>query len=218
VTTIATTTRPKSIDRAGPAHDRKSLQKLSIKSCVEFVPTRSIAARARRMACDKLPYACAARGGGERRQGGPLQVCVLLLRRRRRDRTAICIRAHKSRPRMTANADPPSLDSAGISGSNCRGEAVHGLVTPAVNGCAGITRNEAPSIRRRYPGTGIPGKKTGAANRSGPAFVTEILMSLSRRGSITTPLFPKEQVPASTPIPPRGRDHLSLAQSWLSVG
>ena len=59
----------------------------------------------------------------------------------------------------------------------------------------------------RYPGTAFRGgaavKTGGAANDGGPAFVTEILMSLSRRGSIIAALFPKEQVPASTPIPPR---------------
>jgi hypothetical protein len=62
-------------------------------------------------------------------------------------------------------------------------------------------------------------KANGAANAGSPVWITEILMSLSRRGSIIAALFPKEQVPASTPIPPpRGRDHLSLAQSWLFRG
>jgi hypothetical protein len=70
-----------------------------------------------------------------------------------------------------------------------------------------MTRNKADPMRggtlaQASPGQG-PHQKNGAANRDGPAFVTEILMSLSRRGSIITALFPKEQVPASTPIPPR---------------
>jgi hypothetical protein len=83
--------------------------------------------------------------------------------------------------------------------------AVHGLVTAAVDLCFGLACNEPPSARSRYPGTVILGqapRKNGAANGGGPAFVTEILMSLSRRGSIIAALFPKEQVPASTPIPP----------------
>jgi hypothetical protein len=45
-------------------------------------------------------------------------------------------------------------------------------------------------------------KKSGAAKHGSPVLVTENLMSLSRRGSIIAALFPKEQVPASTPIPP----------------
>jgi glucose dehydrogenase len=36
-------------------------------------------------------------------------------------RTTICERAHASRPRMAPDPGPPALDSAGISGSNCRG-------------------------------------------------------------------------------------------------
>jgi hypothetical protein len=88
----------------------------------------------------------------------------------------------------------------------------HALVTPAVGGMFRDHVHDSTSDLTRYPGTGSSvtrrHKRTRPPNRGGPAFITEILMSLSRRGSIITPLFPKEQVPASTPIPPRGRDHL----------
>ena len=57
--------------------------------------------------------------------------------------------------------------------------------------------------RKRYQDTAERNKKSGTAKHGSPVLVTENLMSLSRRGSIIAALFPKEQVPASTPIPPR---------------
>jgi hypothetical protein len=78
--------------------------------------------------------------------------------------------------------------------------AERGVAASTVNGAAPSGRangTQAQLFRERRHES-----KRGRQCRR-PRLITEILMSLSRRGSIIAALFPKEQVPASTPIPPR---------------
>jgi hypothetical protein len=82
-------------------------------------------------------------------------------------------------------------------------------VDTAISGCDSDRRaasdiaplRRANGIQTQLHRKRAPQKERGR-QRGGPVLVTENLMSLSRRGSIIAALFPKEQVPASTPIPP----------------
>jgi Phage integrase family len=53
--------------------------------------------------------------------------------------------------------------------------------------------------------------------RAAARFVSCAAVTMQTEVDIRNSLFPKEQVPASTPIPPRGRDHSSRHDGFLSL-
>jgi hypothetical protein len=75
---------------------------------------------------------------------------------------------------------------------------------------AGAARSSPTSPQSPHPGSGHPGPHDGflgvQADQNSPA-------TMHTEFDMRAPLFPKEQVPASTPTPPRGRDHFSSRPS-----
>jgi hypothetical protein len=130
--------------------------------------------RVRRGTCDKLPYACHARGGSESAEGCAAAVRLVACGGTRESALRFAVARTHYCSGAAANADPLApLNSAGISGSNERRMA---LSCPRDSGgrleCSAIARHDSASDLSRYPGTGSSvtrrHKRTRPPNRGGP--------------------------------------------------
>jgi hypothetical protein len=70
---------------------------------------------------------------------------------------------------------------------------------------------------RELPPCGLGRRRALKVFRAAARFVSCAAVTMQTEVDIRNSLFPKEQVPASTPIPPRGRDHSSRHDGFLSL-